>query len=235
METGRISEAKAALDSYKRKPWKIVSREKQVFFPTPCFAKVKWSPNSDQKCKLQGKKDRQTNRESEHKHQHQTVHATKKQVPYLKIFVFAKSNKELELPMKRQNCVTTMRQIRALAIFGSLILEQCMVRYPWVSEALLPRGARQALPHQGVWKDWAGLPSGSPYNSVHTLSPSIPRHSAHRSSFSGKISVLYCSRLSPKAYLTKSRERNAFYCKQWKFPVFFLMMLVRPKMETLYL
>lgn len=201
--------------------------------PTPCCAKVRWSPNSDQKCELPGKKDRQIDRESESKHPQQTVHAMKEQGPYLKIFVFAKSNKELELPMKRQNCVTTTRQITALAIFGNLILEQCMVRYLWVSEVLLLRGVHQALPHQ--WKDWAGFPSGSPYNSVHTLSPSIPRHSAHRSSFSGKITVLYCSRLSPEAYLTKSGERNNFYCKQWKFPVFFLMMLVCPKMETLYL
>lgn len=159
------------------------------------------------------------------------MHATKKQVPYLKNFVFAKSNKELELTMKKQNCITTTRQIRALAIFGSLILEQRMVRYPWVSEVLLPlpRGTRQARPHQGVRKDWAGLPSGFPYDNVHTLSPSIPRHSAHRSNFSGKTLVLYCSSLSPEAYLTKSGEMNAFYCKQQKFPAFSLMTLVCPK------
>lgn len=58
------------------------------------------------------------------------MHATKEQAPYLKIFVFAKSNKEPELTMKRHSCVRTMRQIRTLAIFRSFILEQHMLRYP---------------------------------------------------------------------------------------------------------
>lgn len=79
------------------------------------------------------------------------------------------------------------------------------------------------------------LPSGFPQNSVHTLPPSIPRHPAHSSNFSGRISVLWCSHLSPEAYLTKSGERNASYCKQWRFPILCLMTLVCPKTETLYL
>jgi len=133
--------------------------------------------------------------------------------------VFNKPNQELKLAMKRQTCVKTMSQMKALGILGSLLLKNHMVRCLSATEALLllPRGARRAVLPKGVLNEWAGLLAGLPYKNVHTLSADIPRHSAHGSNFSDMATALHCSHHHPKLTATQRGERNTFNVNKRRF------------------
>lgn len=242
MEPNHISKAKAAFfNSYNKETLELVVQQKQgsdcrscstvLWLHATWSAKAKWSSNSDQKRKFQGKKTQRQSKRAQCSLQ--TAHITRKLVSYLKILVFDKPNKELKFAMKMPRCIRTMSQMRALGPLGSLLLKNLMLRCRRAPEALLlPRGAAWAVLSKGVLNDEAGLLPGFPSNNVHTLSLNIPKHSTHRCNSSDKTAALHCSCLSPQAYCNRVGKKH-FSLQTVEFLIFSSVRLVQRKKENL--
>lgn len=118
---------------------------------------------------------------------------------YLKT-LFSKPKKELKLVTVRKSSIKPRSPTKALGAIESFLMKRSMVRCLGEARGSAAAAAQRCLlgsASTGMWKEWAGLLSGFPYENMHTLPADVPGHFAHRSNSSEQPATLHCSRLSP--------------------------------------